>query len=139
MELKNNQIALPIANTKNHTLDFKQYILGENLVQNKEYKNIFEPNPQNNSIIPEIIFVPLVACDKNGNRIGMGRGFYDRTIAQIQRNNEKIITIGLSYDFQILDKIETDELDQSLDFIVCENNIIRCNTKSQIYFADKKW
>ena len=58
------------------------------------------PEPITNKIIyPDILLVPLVAYDKNFNRIGYGGGFYDRYINRIKKI-KKIITIGLAYSFQ---------------------------------------
>ena len=68
---------------------------------------------------PDILLVPLVAYDKNLNRIGYGGGFYDRYIKKIKKN-KKIITIGLAYSFQKVKKIPVNEYDIKLDFIVTE-------------------
>ncbi len=105
---------------------FKQYKLGEELENNNKYKKILEPKSTNLTIDPEIVFTPLVACDKNGKRIGMGGGFYDKKIAQIKKKSQNITLIGLAYDFQILTNINSENFDQSLDFIVFEDGIIDC-------------
>ena len=65
-------------------------------------------------IVPNILLVPLVAFDKNCNRIGYGGGYYDRYIKKIK----KIITIGLGYSFQRINQIPADKYDVKLDFIV---------------------
>jgi 5-formyltetrahydrofolate cyclo-ligase len=124
-ELKNKNIALPKINGK-HSMVFKKYTPGEKLKENKEYKNLFEPASINSEIEPDIIFIPLVACDKNGKRIGMGGGFYDKKIAEIKKNDQNITLIGLAYDFQILDNIKAEKHDQSLDFIASQSIIIKC-------------
>lgn len=126
LEIKNNNIALPYIDLENNIMNFKKYFPNEELVENKKYQNILEPDPQNPEINPEIIFVPLVACDKKGNRIGMGGGFYDKKIADLKKNNQNITLIGLSYDFQIIDEIQPKKHDQTLDFIAYNENIIRC-------------
>lgn len=124
-ELRNDNIALPKINGKN-SMVFKKYTLGEELIENEQYKNLLEPKSENLEIDPQIIFIPLVACDKNGKRIGMGGGFYDRKIAKIKENDQNITLIGLAYDFQILENIKTKKHDQSLDFIASQNVIIKC-------------
>ena len=68
-------------------------------------------------IVPNILLVPLVAFDKNCNRIGYGGGFYDRYIKKIKKI-KKIITIGLAYSFQRINQIPADKYDVKLDFIV---------------------
>ena len=70
---------------------------------------------------PDIILVPLVAFDKNLNRVGYGGGFYDRYIKKIKKINNAII-IGLAYSFQKVKKISTDENDMKLDFIITEKD-----------------
>ena len=78
------------------------------------------PEPISNKVkYPDILLVPLVAYDKNLNRIGYGGGFYDRYIKKIKKN-KKIITIGLAYSFQKVKKIPVNEYDIKLDFIVTE-------------------
>ena len=78
------------------------------------------PEPISNKVkYPDILLVPLVAYDKNLNRIGYGGGFYDRYIKKIMKN-KKIITIGLAYSFQKVKKIPINEYDIKLDFIVTE-------------------
>ena len=80
------------------------------------------PEPITNKVIyPDILLVPLVAYDKNLNRIGYGGGFYDRYINRIKKI-KKIITIGLAYSFQKVEKIPIDKYDIKLDFIITEKN-----------------
>jgi len=62
----------------------------------------------------DIIFTPLVAFDSNGNRMGMGGGYYDRTLAQ----HRQLSTIGLAHDCQQVDKLETQPWDMPLDCIM---------------------
>ena len=70
---------------------------------------------------PDILLVPLVAYDKNFNRIGYGGGFYDRYIKKI-KNKKKIITIGLAYSFQKVKKIPINKYDVKLDFVITEKH-----------------
>ena len=69
----------------------------------------------------DLIIVPGVVFDKHCNRIGFGAGYYDRFLPKIVKNTP---TIGIAYDFQIIDKIPTGEYDVPLDFIVTEKRII---------------
>ena len=66
---------------------------------------------------PDVLLVPLVAFDKNFNRIGYGGGFYDRYINKIKKK-KKILTIGFAYSFQKVKKIPTNKYDIRLDFII---------------------
>jgi 5-formyltetrahydrofolate cyclo-ligase len=126
-----NIIALPKIVPNSLILDFKSYKIGDKLYPNHIYPKLFEPEKQNQTIIADIIFVPLVAFDKNCNRIGMGGGFYDATINYYKKNlwqNHKQTHhqtfIGLAYDWQNFSEIPQETSDQNLNYIVCEKNII---------------
>ena len=78
------------------------------------------PEPISNLIkYPDILLVPIVAFDKNLNRIGYGGGFYDRYIKKIKKI-KKVITIGLAYSFQKVKKISVNKYDVKLDYIITE-------------------
>ena len=78
------------------------------------------PEPISNKIkYPDILLVPLVAYDKNLNRIGYGGGFYDRYFEKLKKI-KKIITIGLAYSYQKVKKVPINNRDIKLDFIITE-------------------
>ena len=56
-------------------------------------------------LYPDILLVPLVAFDKNFNRVGYGGGFYDRYIKKVKKI-KKVITIGLAFSFQKVKKFQ---------------------------------
>lgn len=66
----------------------------------------------------DVIIVPLVAFDSNKNRIGQGKGYYDRYLKQT-----KALKIGVAFEAQKVDAFEADKHDVTLDYIVTENNI----------------
>ena len=81
------------------------------------------PEPISGRIIyPGILLVPLVAFDKNFNRVGYGGGFYDRYIEKIKKI-KKIITIGLAYSFQRIENVPTNKNDIKLDFIITNKEV----------------
>ena len=78
------------------------------------------PEPITNKVIyPDILLVPLVAFDRNLNRVGYGGGFYDRYIKKIKKI-KKVTTIGLAFSYQKVKKISVNKHDFKLDFIVTE-------------------
>ena len=80
------------------------------------------PEPISDKIkYPDILLVPIVAYDKDLNRIGYGGGFYDRYLEKIKKV-KKVTTIGLAYSFQKVKKIMTNKYDIKLDFIITEKN-----------------
>ncbi|MBP5546940.1 MAG: 5-formyltetrahydrofolate cyclo-ligase [Bacteroidales bacterium] len=64
----------------------------------------------------ELIIVPGVAFDRKGNRMGRGRGFYDRLL----KTTPKALKIGVAYDFQMLDSIPVEPFDVKMDRIITE-------------------
>ena len=64
----------------------------------------------------DLLFMPLLACDDLGTRIGMGGGYYDRTLSDAVL---KPIRIGLGHDFQLINQhLPKQKWDQSLDFLI---------------------
>lgn len=81
------------------------------------------PEPQEGISIKaediDVVFVPLLAFDKKGNRVGYGKGYYDVFLEQCKKN---VIKIGLSF-FSAEDKIETQAHDQKLNYCVTPDKI----------------
>ena len=67
----------------------------------------------------DLAILPGVAFDKNGVRLGWGKGVFDRLLAKSQA-----LRIGLAYDFQIVEDLPKDEHDLSMDIIVTEKEVI---------------
>ena len=74
------------------------------------------PEPQNNPYKGnfDLIIVPGMAFDKQGNRLGRGKGYYDRFLV----NNKNVYKIGICFDFQFLDVIPSEDHDQKIDEII---------------------
>lgn len=71
----------------------------------------------------DLILVPGVAFDKQGNRMGMGAGYYDRFLPQTGR----AVTIGVTYDALVTDKLITDEYDVQMQLLATESGIKSCS------------
>jgi hypothetical protein len=65
------------------------------------------------------IIVPGVAFDKKLNRLGRGKGYYDKLLVQTSATK-----IGICYELQLFDEIPAEPHDIKMDFIITENNII---------------
>lgn len=83
---------------------------------------ILEPTHET-QIIPEnlinLIIIPGVAFDRNHNRLGRGKGYYDRLLSSISAPK-----IGICYDFQLIETVPTEPFDQKMDLIITEKEII---------------
>ncbi|MCK4608373.1 MAG: 5-formyltetrahydrofolate cyclo-ligase [Gammaproteobacteria bacterium] len=114
---------LPVLTNK-QDLMFAKYQPGDKLVNNRF--NIPEPihdNSPDKLIAPEqldLVIVPLVAFDKNSNRIGMGCGYYDRTFAFRKQapDSSKPFLLGIAYGFQEQKEIIPEPWDVQLDNII---------------------
>ncbi len=87
------------------------------------YFGILEPkiSLEEVQITEGVIIVPGTVFDKEGYRIGYGKGFYDRFLAQ----NHQLYSIGIAHSIQMVDKIAIDEYDQKLNMIVTEKKNYR--------------
>lgn len=68
-----------------------------------------------------VIFVPGLGFDMEGNRLGRGRGYYDRFLSS---SHHSAVIVGLAYEFQLLPRIPADKRDQRVDYVVTEKRIV---------------
>jgi|TARA_B100000780_G_scaffold216278_1_gene155645 5-formyltetrahydrofolate cyclo-ligase len=119
-EKKKINISLPVIK-KNFQMNFYKWSFSDLLKINKY--GIPEPETKN-IVYPDVILVPLVAFDKNLNRLGYGGGYYDRLIAKLSKK-KKIVKIGLAFSVQKIDKVPINMYDQKLDYVVTNKRIMK--------------
>jgi len=127
-----NQIpfSYPKIISANKPLQFTLFDQKAEFVANKSFTKIKEP-VEGKTISPDFLILPLLAFDLGLSRLGMGGGFFDRTIKSLKKKKSKIITIGLAFDFQLSqDYLPTEETDQNLDFTVTEKNLFSSSRTS---------
>lgn len=71
----------------------------------------------------DLILAPLVGFDEQGNRIGMGAGFYDRALQNLTSNVLKPQFIGVAHELQKVSKLQSQDWDVALDAIVTERRL----------------
>ena len=111
-------VCAPVTNTENTSIT-PYYIKDMKNLTRGAFK-IAEP-PRNSEAMKEdidAIIIPGVAFDKKGNRMGFGKGYYDRFLWDFAG-----IKIGICYDFQLLDKIPHISHDIAMDYIISEDEI----------------
>ena len=114
------KISLPVIK-KNFQMDFYKWTFSSPLKVNKSGI----PEPEIKSIVyPDILLIPLVAFDKNLNRLGYGGGYYDRLIERLSKK-KKIIKIGLAFSIQKVDKVPINVYDKKLDYVVTNKYIVK--------------
>lgn len=84
------------------------------------YAGIKEPEGEVFNGKIDLIVVPAVAFDKEGHRLGYGKGFYDRFL----KNRKDSLKVGFAFDFQILDKLPVEPHDIPVDIIITPTKII---------------
>ncbi len=72
----------------------------------------------------DLVLVPGLAFDLTGNRLGFGKGYYDRVLPRLKKS---VMTIGLGYSFQIVDKIPTEPHDIALKAVLSEKGFQYCS------------
>ena len=87
-KIKKLQTCLPVIE-RNNNMTFKEWKTEEPFHINRI--GILEPNNRNKKIKPQMILVPLVAYDKFKNRLGYGKGFYDKALKNI--SSDKLVTM----------------------------------------------
>jgi 5-formyltetrahydrofolate cyclo-ligase len=113
-------ISLPVIK-KNFQMDFYKWSFSDLLKVNKY--GIPEPETKN-IVYPDILLIPLVAFDKNLNRLGYGGGYYDRLLKKLSKK-KRIIKIGLALSVQRIDKVPINVYDQKLDYIITNKYIVK--------------
>jgi len=115
---KNKKICLPSVIENNQPMIFRAWQRGDELIAGAH--DIKAPNESAPILVPDIIIMPLVAFDKSGNRLGYGKGYYDRTIAQMDK---KPLLVGYAYSVQEVESIEYESHDMPLDYLVSEKEV----------------
>jgi 5-formyltetrahydrofolate cyclo-ligase len=67
----------------------------------------------------DLIIVPGLAFDRNKNRMGYGKGFYDKLLPHIQAKKA-----GICFEFQLFEQIPVDHFDQPMDLILTERQTV---------------
>ena len=117
---KNNFLVCLPRIDKNFEMNFYKYKINDPLYIN----NLGIPEPSKEiKLLPNILLVPIVAFDKNLNRIGYGGGYYDRYINKMKKR--KITKIGLAFSCQIIDQIKINKFDKKLNYIFTEKELYK--------------
>ena len=117
---------LPMLQT-DKTLKFAPWRSGDPLVSNQY--GIPEPDLLSSSALDatqiSIILLPLLAYTRTGTRLGMGGGYYDRSLAFRTVHPSPPLLIGVAYSSQEADLLPTQEWDVKLDMLINEREVLR--------------
>ena len=119
-KIKKMTALLPVVKSKNK-MNFVKWQYLDPLKVN--YFGMLDPYLQTEPLIPDVMLVPLLAFDSKNNRLGYGKGFYDKFLRKFLRKKKKITTIGIAFSFQKYNKLPTSKLDIKLDYILTEKGL----------------
>jgi 5-formyltetrahydrofolate cyclo-ligase len=112
------ELALPVVMAKGQPLVFRAWRPGDALEQG--VFNTLHPSPKREVVEPDALIVPLLACDKEGWRLGYGGGFYDRTLRDL-RKRRKVLAMGVAFDDQLVgEDVPHGPDDERLDWLLTD-------------------
>lgn len=115
-------------------LIFKPYVLGNTLKNNAFH--IPEPSCKQSFMTRylSVILMPLVGFDKHGSRLGMGGGYYDRTLNFMRQPicKKAPLLIGIAYGLQAVEKLHRQAWDIPLDAVVTEQGLTCFSAKARL-------
>lgn len=123
---RNKNVYLPVLHpfSAGHLL-FIHYTHETKMVENRF--NIQEPQLDKTKVLPinqfDIIFTPLVAFDSTGQRLGMGGGYYDRSLEKWYKTGKGALPIGIAHDCQQVNMIPSEKWDIPLPTIVTPSKV----------------
>ena len=133
LEKRGKQTYLPLL----HPLKTNRLYFSPHQKLNPLRRNRFgigEPPLGKNPLAPiwtlDVILLPLVGFDRRGNRMGMGGGFYDRTLAPLDGSPMKRpLLIGLAHHCQEVEQLQTQSWDIPLDIIATDQKLIHIDSR----------
>jgi 5-formyltetrahydrofolate cyclo-ligase len=111
------QLALPVVTGPRRPLSFRSWAPGESLVPASFGLEVPAAGAE---VTPGLLFVPMLAFDARGHRLGYGGGFYDRTIAALRARNQRVRAVGIAFAAQQVARVPDRDTDMRLDAILTE-------------------
>ncbi len=111
------QLALPVVQGKGQPLLFRAWRPGDPLEAG--VFGTLQPSAKRETLEPDALIVPLLACDEEGWRLGYGGGFYDRTLTGL-RARRAVTAVGVGFDAQLVPEVPHGPSDQRLDWLLTD-------------------
>ena len=117
---RGTRTALPVVVAPGTPLEFRLWKPGDALAKG----GLDIPYPAaGDAVIPEFALVPMNGFDAEGDRLGYGAGFFDRTLAALAARGKKPVTIGVTYESARLETIHPQPYDLPMDYVVTERGV----------------
>lgn len=111
------QLALPVVQQRGKPLLFRAWRPGDPLEAGMF--GTLQPGARRDTLEPDALIVPLLACDAEGWRLGYGGGFYDCTLATL-RARRSVTAVGVGFNGQFVDAVPHGADDQRLDWLLTD-------------------
>jgi len=115
-------LALSAAVAKDQPLVFRNWKPGDPLVP--DVIGSLAPLPASPTVVPDVLFLPVIAYDRQGHRLGSGANLYSPTIAGVRAQGKALQVIGLSFAIQEEHSVPFEPSDVLLDGIVTERGVV---------------
>ena len=115
--------ALPVTGARGTALKFRLWRDGDAQILGQ--MNIPEPAAHLPEVEPDLLFIPLAAFDRRGQRIGYGAGHYDCTLAAL-RAKKPVLAVGVGFLAQEIALVPQESHDAPLDFVLTERGLLTC-------------
>ncbi|MGV2433123.1 MAG UNVERIFIED_CONTAM: 5-formyltetrahydrofolate cyclo-ligase [Rickettsiaceae bacterium] len=116
IKFPNKKFAIP--KIHDQSIYFVTYSLGDRLESCDKYPSYYQP-ASDNSVIPELAFIPAIAFDLRGYRLGRGKGHYDRYLS-----NNNLIKVGICRNNKLITYMPNELHDIKMDYIITEDIIL---------------
>lgn len=103
---------------RDERMEFRKCQEGELVPGNTFGVKLLAPPEKAEVVVPDILIIPGVAFDRDGNRLGRGKGFYDQYLCDFKGQK-----VGICFEEQRINKVPTEDHDVKLDFVVSESGI----------------
>lgn len=117
------EVALPVDWSHGAPLAFRRWMPGDRLAAGP--LGIHEPLPDAPELEPDVLFIPLLAFDRRGHRVGYGAGNVDHTLAKL-RARRVVRAIGVAYAIQEVPLVPNAPHDEPVDTVVTDREVIAC-------------
>ncbi len=117
---RGNPVVLPVTPRRGFPLKFRRWSPGAPLLPGR----FGTQHPDGPELRPNLLFVPLLAFDRTGRRLGYGAGYYDRTLAALSG----ALAIGCAFAAQEMDEVPAGPADIRLAAVATERGFIDCRT-----------
>lgn len=116
------RVAAPVCTDFGGRMDF--YLFDDISQLVPSHFNILAPLPCDEKLVVDftdaLCVVPALSFDKSGNRLGYGKGYYDRFLTRTG-----VSSVGFCYENFLYEDLPVDCFDKTVDYLVCENSVIK--------------